>query len=117
MVNRTMSTSTKTSAAKANEITTRSRQWAVRFGIRRAGPAQRAACQVIVTATLQDLEAGAGQAITAGGSLMPMRDFIRLASHAHHYLLIYDKHTREPLYLGRHQAPCLAGPADRVARA
>jgi hypothetical protein len=53
---------------------------------------------VIVTAMLQDLEAGAGQAITAGGSLMPMRDFIRLASHAYHYLLIYDKQTLEPLY-------------------
>ena len=30
-----------------------------------------------------------------------MADLIRMASHAIHYLVIYDKHTREPLYLGR----------------
>ncbi len=56
---------------------------------------------LIVSTTLQELESGTGQAVTAGGSLLPMSDVIRLASHAHHYLVIYDKHTREPLYLGR----------------
>jgi Domain of unknown function (DUF222) len=61
---------------------------------------------------LQGLGAGAGQAITAGGPLMPMRGFIRLASHAHHYLLIYDKHTREPLDLGRTKR--LASPGQRI---
>jgi hypothetical protein len=30
-----------------------------------------------------------------------MRDVIKQASQAHHYLVIYDKHTREPLYCGR----------------
>lgn len=30
-----------------------------------------------------------------------MSDVIRMASHAHHYLVIFDKHTRERLYLGR----------------
>ncbi len=56
---------------------------------------------LIVSTTLQELESGTGQAVTAGGSLLPMSDVIRLASHAHHYLAIFDKHTREPLYLGR----------------
>jgi hypothetical protein len=56
---------------------------------------------IIVSTTLQELESGCGQAVTAGGSLLPMRDVIRLASHAHHYLAVFDKHTREPLYLGR----------------
>ena len=55
---------------------------------------------IIVSTTLQDLESAAGHGITGGGSLLPMRDVIRLASHAYHYLAIYDKHTREPLYLG-----------------
>jgi hypothetical protein len=55
---------------------------------------------VIVSTTLQELEAAVGQAVTGGGSLLPMGDVIRLASHAHHYLVVYDKHTREPLYLG-----------------
>jgi Domain of unknown function (DUF222) len=56
---------------------------------------------IIVSTTLQDLESARGSAVTAGGTLLPMADTIRLASHAHHYLAIYDKHTREPLYLGR----------------
>ncbi|MFN8072668.1 MAG: DUF222 domain-containing protein, partial [Mycobacterium sp.] len=30
-----------------------------------------------------------------------MRDLIRMASHAHHYLCVFDKHTDRPLYLGR----------------
>jgi len=30
-----------------------------------------------------------------------MADLIRMASHAHHYLAVFDKHTTEALYLGR----------------
>jgi hypothetical protein len=56
---------------------------------------------VIVSTTLQDLESAAGVAVTGGGSKLPMRDLIRMSSHAHHYLAIYDKHTRDELYLGR----------------
>jgi hypothetical protein len=56
---------------------------------------------IIVSTTLQDLQAAAGVAVTAGGSLLPMRDVIRLASQAYHYLVIFDKHTRQPLYCGR----------------
>ena len=41
---------------------------------------------IIVSATLQDLQSAAGVAVTAGGSLLPMRDVIRLASQSHHYL-------------------------------
>jgi hypothetical protein len=56
---------------------------------------------VIVSTTLQDLESGRGSAVTGGGSLLPMADVIRMASHAHHYLAVFDKHTNEALYLGR----------------
>ena len=56
---------------------------------------------VIVTATLEQLQTAAGIAVTGGAALLPMRDVIRMASHAHHYLCIYDKHTQRPLYLGR----------------
>lgn len=56
---------------------------------------------IIVSTTLQELESGTGHAVTGGGTLLPMRDTIRLASHSHHYLVVYDKHTEEPLYLGR----------------
>jgi hypothetical protein len=67
---------------------------------------------VIVSTTLQDLQSGTGVGVTAGGTLLPMRDVIRLASQAHHYLVIYDKHTREPLYCGR--AKRFATPGQRI---
>ncbi len=53
---------------------------------------------IIVTTTLQDLEAGAGKALTGGGTLLPMSDVIRLANHAHHYLAIFDNGKALALY-------------------
>ncbi|BBY21439.1 HNH endonuclease signature motif containing protein [Mycobacterium stomatepiae] len=56
---------------------------------------------VIVSTTLQELRTGAGRAVTGGGTLLPMRDLIRMASHAYHYLAVFDEHQSRPLYLGR----------------
>lgn len=56
---------------------------------------------LIATATLEQLRTGAGQAVTAGGTQLPMRDLIRMAGHAWHYLSVYDEHQSRPLYLGR----------------
>ena len=56
---------------------------------------------VVITATLDQLQAGAGRAVTSAGALIPIPDLIRMASHAWHYLCVYDKHTQRPLYLGR----------------
>ncbi len=67
---------------------------------------------IIVSTTLTELQSGAGQAVTAGGSLLPMTDVIRLASHAFHYLAIFKDHQREPLYLGRTKR--LASPGQRI---
>jgi hypothetical protein len=67
------------------------------------------AATIIVSTTLQDLQSAAGVAVTAGGTLLPMREVIRLASQAHHYLVIYDKHTEEPLYCGRAKRFATAG--------
>jgi Domain of unknown function (DUF222) len=67
---------------------------------------------IIVSTTLQELESAAGHAVTAGGTLLPMSDVIRLASHGHHYLVIVDEHTEEPLYLGRTNR--LASVAQRI---
>ena len=53
---------------------------------------------IIVTTTLKELEAGCGKALTGGGTLLPMSDVIRLASHAHHYLAIFDKGKALALY-------------------
>jgi hypothetical protein len=55
---------------------------------------------VVVSTTLTELEDAAGVAITGGGTRLPMRDLIRMAAHAHHYLTIFDDDER-PLYLGR----------------
>jgi hypothetical protein len=65
---------------------------------------------IIVTTTLQELEAGAGKALTGGGSLLPMSDLIRLGSHAHHYLAIFDHGKALALYHTKR----LASPAQRI---
>ncbi|HEY9265743.1 MAG TPA: DUF222 domain-containing protein [Mycobacterium sp.] len=38
---------------------------------------------------------------TGGNSALPMRDLIRMATGAIHYLAVFDEHTGRPLYLGR----------------
>jgi Domain of unknown function (DUF222) len=65
---------------------------------------------IVVTTTLRELEAAAGKGLTAGGSLLPMSDVIRLASHAHHYLAIFDKGKALALYHTKR----LASPAQRI---
>ncbi|MUM22148.1 HNH endonuclease [Mycobacterium sp. CBMA271] len=66
---------------------------------------------VVVTTTLHELEQAAGVAITGGGTRLPMRDLIRMAAHAHHYLTIFTDHGR-PLYLGRTKR--IASPDQRI---
>ncbi|GFG96163.1 HNH endonuclease signature motif containing protein [Mycobacterium timonense] len=65
---------------------------------------------VVVTTSLQDLEAAAGKGLTGGGSLVPMSDLIRMASHAHHYLAIFDRGKA----LALHHTKRLASPAQRI---
>ena len=67
---------------------------------------------MVISTTLQDLESGKAHAVTGGGSLLPMSEVIRQASKAHHYLAVFDKHTAQPLYLGR--AKRLASKAQRI---
>jgi hypothetical protein len=65
---------------------------------------------IIVTTTLRELETAAGMGITGGGTVLPMSDVIRLASHAHHYLAIFDKGRALALYHTKR----LASPAQRI---
>ncbi|OBB98731.1 HNH endonuclease signature motif containing protein [Mycobacterium sp. 852002-40037_SCH5390672] len=65
---------------------------------------------IVVTTTLQDLEAATGKGLTAGGTLVPMSDVIRWAGHAHHYLAIFDKGRSLALYHTKR----LASPAQRI---
>ena len=65
---------------------------------------------IVVSTTLQDLEAATGKALTGGGTLVPMSDVIRWASHAHHYLAIFDHGKPLALYHTKR----LASPAQRI---
>ena len=56
---------------------------------------------VIVSANLQDLQCRTGVGVTAGGTVLPMADVIRMAGHAYHYLTLFDKASGRPLWLGR----------------
>lgn len=67
---------------------------------------------VIVSTTLQQLTAGTGRAVTGGGTVLPMRDVIRMARHAYHYLAVFDEHSHRPLYLGRSRR--IATPDQRI---
>ena len=67
---------------------------------------------IVVSATLDQLQNAAGRAVTAGGSVLPMRDLIRMAGHAYHYLCVFDQHSQRPLYLGRNKR--VASPDQRV---
>jgi hypothetical protein len=68
---------------------------------------------IVATTSLSELEAASGYAATAGGTRLPIRDLIRLAGHARHYLAVFDEHHREVLYLGR--AKRCATTAQRLA--
>ncbi|MGB9227396.1 HNH endonuclease signature motif containing protein [Mycobacterium sp.] len=66
---------------------------------------------IVVTATLQDLEAATGKGFTGGGSWLPMSDVIRMASHdSHHYLAIFQ--NAKPLAL--YHTKRFASPAQRL---
>lgn len=67
---------------------------------------------VIVSTTLRELTSGAGLAMTGGGTRLPMRDVIRMAQRAYHYLAVFDEHSNRPLYLGRSRR--IATPDQRI---
>jgi hypothetical protein len=66
---------------------------------------------LIVSVTLKELEAAVGHGLTAGGTLLPMADVLRISSFAYHYLVIYDGNGI-PLHLGRTQR--CASPGQRI---
>ena len=68
---------------------------------------------IIATATVEQLSTAAGYAVTGGGTQIPMRDLIRMASHAWHYLCVFDQHSERALYLGRSKR--IASADQRIA--
>ncbi|HEX2215009.1 MAG TPA: HNH endonuclease signature motif containing protein [Mycobacterium sp.] len=67
---------------------------------------------IIVSTTLKELQSAAGVAVTGGGTLLPMAEVIRMASHSEHYLVVFEDHREVPMYLGR--AKRLATPGQRI---
>lgn len=67
---------------------------------------------IIIRTTLQDLESRAGVGITGGGTVLPIRDVIRLGAHSHHNLAVFDGATGSALELFRTRR--VASPAQRI---
>ncbi|WP_111510064.1 HNH endonuclease signature motif containing protein [Mycobacterium kyogaense] len=67
---------------------------------------------VIVRTTLQDLESRAGIGTTGGGTRLPIKDVIRMGSHASHYLAVFDRATGSALDLFRTRR--VASAAQRI---
>jgi Domain of unknown function (DUF222) len=67
---------------------------------------------IIIRTTLQDLESRAGVGTTAGGTVIPIQDVIRLGGHAHHNLAVFDGVTGVALNLYRTKRT--ASPAQRI---
>ncbi|GAY18500.1 HNH endonuclease signature motif containing protein [Mycobacterium sp. shizuoka-1] len=72
-----------------------------RLGDPRLGQHNGLPVTVIVSTTLQELQAGAGHAVTAGGTLIPISDLIGMSARANHYLAVFDGVTGQSLWLGR----------------
>ena len=64
----------------------------------------------MVSVELADLQARTGKAHTGGGTRLPIRDVIRMATHAHHCLRIHHK-SKE---LGLFHTKRLASPGQRI---
>ena len=56
---------------------------------------------LIVSTTLEDLQAQTGVGVTGAGTRLPMSDIIRMASHSYHYLTLFDGVSGRALWLGR----------------
>ena len=65
---------------------------------------------IVVSVELADLQARTGKAHTGGGTWLPMRDVIRMATHAHHYLRIHHNSKELSLF----HAKRLASPGQRI---
>src|SRR5690349_8530977 len=67
---------------------------------------------IIIRSTLQDLESRAGVGVTGGGSVLPISTVIRLASHANHFLAVFDGASGSALDLFRSRR--VASSAQRI---
>ena len=76
-------------------------------------PSAATTCDTGAAAGVPAGSVSTGFATTGGGSLLPIRDLVRMAGRALPYLCVFDDHTGKPLYLGR--AKRLASAEQRLA--
>ena len=73
---------------------------------------------IVVTTTLNELEAAAGRGLTGRGTILPMSDVIRPARHAHHYSPASGRYPRALFDNGKalalYHTKRLASPAQRI---
>jgi hypothetical protein len=55
---------------------------------------------IVIVVDLKDLERGVGYGLTAGGTRIPIPDFLRIAAHSRPWLAVFDGNG-VPLHLGR----------------
>ncbi|MFV8232824.1 HNH endonuclease signature motif containing protein [Mycolicibacterium fortuitum] len=67
---------------------------------------------LIIRTTVQDLQSRAGVGISGGGTKIPIKDVLRMAAHAHHFLAVFDQASGSALNLFR--ARRIASPAQRI---
>ncbi len=105
-------TDTRTPAQRCHDAFT----WGMRTALESGSLGQHRGLPVtvIVTTTLEAVQQAAqaatdpsipmpAPAVTGGGSSLPMRDFLRMASGAIPFLAVFDGHSNRPLYLARGQ--------------
>ncbi|WP_210686764.1 HNH endonuclease signature motif containing protein [Mycolicibacterium sp. GESEQ-9] len=67
---------------------------------------------LIIRTTVQDLQSRAGIGISGGGTKIPIKDVLRMAAHAQHFLAVFDQASGSALNLFR--ARRVASPAQRI---
>ncbi|GGG15505.1 hypothetical protein GCM10007304_31970 [Rhodococcoides trifolii] len=96
-----------TAAARDTRTAGKRRHDALKFVLRTAlmsgkfGTHRGIPVSVVITTALADLDKACGYVRTGGGTRLTRDDLRRMATHSDNYLVVFDEHTRKPLYLGR----------------
>ncbi|WP_188542871.1 HNH endonuclease signature motif containing protein [Rhodococcoides trifolii] len=96
-----------TAAARDTRTAGKRRHDALKFVLRTAlmsgkfGTHRGIPVSVVITTTLADLDKACGYVRTGGGTRLTRDDLRRMATHSDNYLVVFDEHTRKPLYFGR----------------
>lgn len=74
-------------------------RWVLQSGV--LGKQHGVAATIVIRTTLQDLESRAGVGVTGGGTMLPIRDVLKMAASANLYLAVFDGATGSAMDLFR----------------